>query len=316
MDSSRLLEQINQISKNIPHRVLSKYVSLLVVVYLAYVVANMVWAWLPVQSSHGNITTPYLPAATKTVNKVDLNSLLAMHLFGEEGKVKSNKPAPILNQSAPKTRLSVTLTGLVADGNDPLSSSSVAIIESRNGQNTYSINDQITGTNATIYQIFIDRVILSLSGRYETLMLDGIEYSTKPPSYAQTVTPAKVSQTTKFEPKSRKQLDKRRDMELAKALRQQRETLFSDPKKLIDVIRIRPIREQGKLAGYRLSPGKDAKLFKQVGLKRNDLAVSINGNDLTDMQQALTVMSELKTMTEATITVVRQDELIDIILAL
>ena len=84
----------------------------------------------------------------------------------------------------------------------------------------------------------------------------------------------------------------------------------------MDVIRIRPHKEQGELKGYRLSPGKDAALFKQVGLKRNDLAVSINGNDLTDMQQALAVMAELKTMTEATITVERQNELIDIILAL
>ena len=252
-----------------------------------------------------------------------MSSLLKLNLFGEEGKVETVKPKPNLNKVAPKTRLNVTLTGLVADSSDPISQTSVAIIESSGGQNTYAIEDKVLGTNASIYQIFVDRVILLVSGRYETLMLDGIEYSTTPPTFADSkVTQESAKQTTvakkttKKPVKSRSQLDKRQDMELAKTLREQREQLFSDPKKLLDVIRIRPYKPQGKLEGYRLSPGKDAKLFNEVGLKRNDLAVSINGNDLTDMQQALAVMAELKSMTEATITVVREEELIDIILAL
>lgn len=319
MDSSHILEQVNLKVRNLPHKVLSKYITLALIIYLAYFVAVMIWQLIPVKSSVGKITAS-VPMQVNNSNSVtDLSSLLKLDLFGEEGKVAVAKPKPSLNKAAPKTRLSVTLTGLVADSADPLSASSVAIIESSGGQNTYAVDDKITGTNASIYQIFIDRVILLVSGRYETLMLDGIEYSTSPPSYASN-TPATVKADTvsvnKPEPKNRSKLDKRTDMELAKTLRQQRQELFSDPKKLLDVIRIRPYKQQGELKGYRLSPGKDAKLFSQVGLKRNDLAISINGNDLTDMQQALAVMAELKTMTEATITVVRQDELIDIILAL
>ena len=320
MDSSRLLEQINLLSRNLPHRVLSKYITLALVVYLAYFVATMIWAVVPVQNSVGNISSASTVKQTTSANSgVDLSTLLSAHIFGEEGKVEVKKPVAKPTQAAPKTRLSVTLTGLVADSADPVSASSVAIIEGRNGQDTYGINDKISGTSASIYQIYIDRVILLVSGRYETLMLDGIEYSTKPPSNPQVEEgpkQASVKPAVKNATKKRERLDKRTDMELARSLREQRAQLFEDPKKLVDVIRIRPYKQKGELLGYRLSPGKDAKLFKQVGLKRNDLAISINGQDLTDMQQALTVMGELKTMTEATITVVRQDELIDIILAL
>ncbi len=316
MDSSQVLEQVNIKVRNLPHKVLSKYVTLALIIYLAYFVASMVWQLVPVNKSHGRITSVNaIQSASSTHSVVDLSALLQLNLFGEEGKVEAVKPKPNLNKVAPKTRLSVTLTGLVADSSDPVSATSVAIIESSGGQNTYTIEDKISGTNASIYQIFVDRVILLVSGRYETLMLDGIEYSTSPPSYAEKKAET-VATVSKPAEKSRSRLDKRKDMELAKSLRQQRAELFSDPKKLLDVIRIRPYKPQGKLQGYRLSPGKDAKLFTQVGLKRNDLAISINGNDLTDMQQALAVMAELKSMTEATITVVREEELIDIILAL
>lgn len=316
MDSSQVLEQVNIKVRNLPHKVLSKYVTLALIIYLAYFVASMVWQLVPVNKSHGRITSvSAIQSASSVHSVVDLSALLQLNLFGEEGKVEAVKPKPNLNKVAPKTRLSVTLTGLVADSSDPVSATSVAIIESSGGQNTYTIEDKISGTNASIYQIFVDRVILLVSGRYETLMLDGIEYSTSPPSYAENKAET-VATVSKPAEKSRSRLDKRKDMELAKSLRQQRAELFSDPKKLLDVIRIRPYKLQGKLQGYRLSPGKDAKLFTQVGLKRNDLAISINGNDLTDMQQALAVMAELKSMTEATITVVREEELIDIILAL
>lgn len=316
MDSSQVLEQVNMKVRNLPHKALSKYVTLALIIYLAYFVASMVWQLVPVNKSHGRITSVNsIQPDSSAHSVVDLSALLQLNLFGEEGKVEAVKPKPNLNKVAPKTRLSVTLTGLVADSSDPVSATSVAIIESSGGQNTYTIEDKISGTNASIYQIFVDRVILLVSGRYETLMLDGIEYSTSPPSYAEKKAET-VATVSKPAEKSRSRLDKRKDMELAKSLRQQRAELFSDPKKLLDVIRIRPYKPQGKLQGYRLSPGKDAKLFTQVGLKRNDLAISINGNDLTDMQQALAVMAELKSMTEATITVVREEELIDIILAL
>ena len=326
MESSRLLEQLNLLSRRVPHKLLSKYATVLLVLYLSFYVATLLWRLVPVESSHGKVSAPVYALQSNKAQTAgfNLSELLKLNVFGEEGKVEVKKPEPKPTQSAPKTRLNVTLTGLVADSSNSTSETSVAIIESGGGQSTYGINEKITGTSASIYQIFIDRVILLVSGRYETLMLDGIEYSTTVPGTNNKVSRenalntgvTKAASSTKKANKKKELVDKRKDIELSQSLRAQRQQLFEDPKKLLDVIRIRPYREKGELKGYRLSPGKDAKLFKQVGLKRNDLAVSINGYDLTNMQQALSVMAELKTMTEATITIVRKDESIDIILAL
>lgn len=330
MESSRLFEQLNTFTGKLPHQKLSKIVTITLLVYCAYLLADLTWKLVPTSSDKGKITVQSSPNTgnnSVSANNVDLSELLSINLFGDLKKTAVNKPKPKTDQPAPKTRLNVTLTGLVADSENATSPTSVAIIESAGGQNTYGIDEKIDGTSASVYEILIDRVILLVSGRYETLMLDGIEYSTTIPGSNNKVSHQEpeeddmeavddVGPTINNKPIKKERVDKRENVELSQSLREQRETLFDDPKKLMDVIRIKPFRQSGELKGYRLAPGKDGKLFTEVGLKRNDLATNINGYDLTDMQQALTVMKELRSMTEATITVVRDDTAIDIILAL
>lgn len=326
MESSRLFEQLNTFTGKLPHQKLSKIVAITLLVYCAYLLADLTWRFVPTTSDHGTISLQSTSIASNnsaTKNNLDVSDLLKVNLFGDLKKKAVNKATPKTDQPAPKTRLNVTLTGLVADSSNATSPTSVAIIESAGGQNTYGIDEKINGTPASVHEILIDRVILYVSGRYETLMLDGIEYSTTIPGSENKAEHQQAKQTVLKneepavdEPMKKERLDKRENVELSQALREHREILFDDPKKLMDVIRIKPFRQSGELKGYKLSPGKDRKLFTDVGLKRNDLATSINGYDLTDMQQALTVMKELKSMTEATITVVRDDTAIDIILAL
>ena len=325
MESSRLFEQLNTFTGKLPHQKLSKIVAITLLVYCAYLLANLTWRFIPITSDYGKVS---IQASTKTLNsttqnRVDVSDLLSTNLFGDLKKKAIDKPAPKTDQPAPRTRLNVRLTGLVADSSNATSATSVAIIESAGNQDTYGIDEKINGTPASVHEILIDRVILYVSGRYETLMLEGIKYSTTVPGSENKVDRQDDIQTVKRnnvpsddKPMKKERLDKRGDIELSQSLREQRERLFDDPKNLIDVIRVRPYRKSGELKGYKLSPGKDGKLFTEIGLKRNDLATSINGYDLTDMQQSLIVMKELSSMTEATITVVRNDTEIDIILAL
>lgn len=324
MESSRLLEQINTFAGKLPHQKMSKIATVLLVVYCAYILAGLIWQLVPVTSNHGSININHTSSeANQAVNvdNIDISTLLGLNIFGDLKKSAITKPKPKSDKQAPKTRLNVRLTGLVADSSNATSATSVAIIENGGNQHTYGVDEKIHGTTASVHEILIDRVILYVSGRFETLMLDGIEYSTTVPGSDNKVDeralPSNITGPRKDKTISKKQqLDKRDNIALSESLRQQRKQLFEDPKKLLDVIRIKPFRQSGQLKGYKLSPGKEGKLFKEVGLKRNDLATNINGYDLTDMQQALTVMKELRSMTEATITVVRGDTAIDIILAL
>ncbi|WP_369434679.1 PDZ domain-containing protein [Psychromonas sp. MME1] len=73
-----------------------------------------------------------------------------------------------------------------------------------------------------------------------------------------------------------------------------------------------PVREDNEIKGYRVSPGKDKDLFEEAGLQSGDLAVEVNGVDLTDMQEALGLMKMLPTMSEITLTVERGGELHEI----
>lgn len=329
MESSRLFEQLSLVWQKIPQQKLSSLVTFALIIYCAHVLSTVVWQLVPVTQDKGRIVAAPITtnANSDSASQFDVSKITRLNLFGEENKkeIKPVAPKPQA-QSAPKTRLNVTLAGLVADSTDPRSDSSAAIIESSGGQATYGIGDKVKGTQATVDQIFIDRVILLVGSRYESLMLDGIEYSqtvaSNPEEMIDANSKAAASQKVGPAPSKRardaerKTMDRRNDLELSQSLRQKREQMFDDPKKLMDFIRIRPFRQQGELKGYRLTPGKDPSLFEQVGLKHNDLAININGYDLTDMQQALSVMKELRTLTEANITVMRNDSPVDIILAL
>ena len=102
------------------------------------------------------------------------------------------------------------------------------------------------------------------------------------------------------------------DEDVKEALIETREEVLDDPGKLFDYIRVSQAMVDGELVGYRLSPGKDPALFKQMGLMNNDLAIAINGYQLNDLKQAMSAINELRNSTDASITIERDGEQIDV----
>mgnify|MGYP003365547625 FL=1 len=111
---------------------------------------------------------------------------------------------------------------------------------------------------------------------------------------------------------SEQQIDVTADPNIKQALIETREELLEEPGKLFDYIRVSQAMSDGELIGYRLSPGKEPELFKQMGLQNNDLAVAINGYQLTDLKQAMAAINELRNSTDATITIERDNQQIDV----
>ena len=74
---------------------------------------------------------------------------------------------------------------------------------------------------------------------------------------------------------------------------------------MLKYINIKPATRDGKVIGYELNPGSDSRLFINSGLKSGDIAVEINGKDLTNNAQAMQVMGELQNMTEVSIVIDR-----------
>jgi general secretion pathway protein C len=301
------VQQFKLFLSRLPHAKLSAVVTLLVVVYLAFLLSKLVWLMWP--KPH----TPPLSPMQKSYHSSQTSTnhaqqIIEQFLFGKVTVAKPQQQKQVVND-APETRLSINLTGIVAVSNDD--KAGVAIIESQGRQNTYLVDDAVQGTRAKIAQILPDRVILSVNGRFETLMLDGLDFTKKVsmPVLAARKTaevgPQKVDQTEQ-------QINATVDPQVKEAIIETREKLLEEPGKLFDYIRVSQVVSDGELIGYRLSPGKEPALFKQMGLLNNDLAIAINGYQLTDLKQAMAAINELRNSTDANITIERDGEQIDV----
>ncbi len=288
------LQQLQKFWLGLPHAKLSRIIVVLSVVYVAFLFSQLFWLLWPVPQ-----TQPLLPASqlySQSSSGITSRGIVAQNLFGEANAKPDTKPQPVVSD-APETTLNVRLTGIVAVSQDD--GAGLAIIESQGRQETYSVDAPISGTRAKLARVLPDRVILDVSGRFETLMLDGIEFSR---------TVAMPTQSKQIVKDSTSPSLNANHSELAN----RRKELINEPGKLFDYIKISPERRNGELIGYRLTPGKDPELFNQVGLQANDLAIAINGFQLTDMKQAMSAINELRTSTDANITIERDGQVMDV----
>ena len=269
---------------------ITRLLTYLLVVILAWVLGRLVWSII----EPSPVVARWQPLAV-TVNtsqqQLPVNELLSLNLFG---RYQENS-APILTkpvkQDAPQTQLRLTLVGVVANSTP---SKALAVVTNNGKQNTYGINEVIDNTRATLIAVYNDRVIIRNNGRDETLMLEGLKF-TKP-----SVTAAE-SQRNTVQTNSN-------TAELAKI----KQEILSEPQTLFSYIRLSQVKKDGQIEGYRVNPGKNRLLFDQVGLKANDLAVSINGNSLTDPAIMAKLWGELSSATDFTLTVERDGQLHDI----
>lgn len=301
-----LLDKFLTKAATVPQKPVSSAIFSIGVVFVLFLSAQITWKLVPEHSA----VSRWAPTPVSSVSSgaVNIAGLQALGLFGRADSTSAKpKVAPIeeVITDAPKTSLSIQLTGVVASTTEL---KGLAVIASGGSQDTYGLGDKIKRTSASLKEVYADRIIITNSGRYETLMLDGLEYNTNGNANQQL-------QKAKSLPKSKK-IDQRQNREVARELGESREQILADPSKITDYLAISPVKSGGELAGYRLNPGKDRKLFIEAGFKPNDLAKSINGYDLTNMGQALEVMGQLPEMTEVALMVEREGQLIEIMFSL
>ena len=259
--------------------------------------ATLTWQLLPAAKGPAQpLIRPTLMAsgAPPAANPLDVRALLQLALFGKAEAPAVKRPvagSSTRQQDMPRTRLNLTLTGVLASNQ---AERSIAIIINGGEESSYGIGDLVTGTQARLQDILPDRVILDNQGQDETLMLDGEEF--KALGQQQSTAPVASGGTSE--------------------LGQLRNDLVKNPGKLLDYVNISPIMTDGKMQGYRINPGKDVAFFHRIGLQSNDLAVSINGYDLRDNGQAMQIMNQLSSMTEMNLTVERNGQQQDIYIKL
>lgn len=282
-------------------------VVLLAIFLLAYA-AELTWRLWPQPTAKNSVTsisTPKSTASKGATSRVNLAQVKRLNLFGDFNA------APVEEEEvteAPVTRLNLTLTGVVTS---TVKDQGAAIIEKSNKQQTYGIGEKIEGTNATLKEVYADRVIIRNGVTNETLMLDGVDYNS---SASQPTNRSRPTPVVRSRPNTNDRDTERRT--LSRDALQASQELQDKPASFVDYIAVSPHRPNGELAGYRVKPGKKPALFKSAGLKSGDIITEINGLDLTDMQQALEAMNMLKELQSLQMSVQRRDDLITIYLDL
>lgn len=306
------IQQGLELTKKLPQKKLSLMVSVLLLIYIAWLLANITWKLFP-QPNAASINLR--AASTVAANTVvaDITRITKLNLFGDFSAAPVVQVRPV--EEAPVTTLNLKLTGVVPSSEPHLAA---AIIEKSGSQDVYGIDEKIEGTRAVVREIYPDRIIIEQSSRRETLMLEGQEYSALAADEGSPVDDIVQDEAdvvdTPIEPEETEQANiSGEEKEVLESLR---EDAFADPGKLVDYIKVSPVRRDGELVGYRLYPGKDPKLFQSVGLNAGDIAIEINGFDLTNLSQAMQAMAQLKDAQEASIMVERDGSVRQIFISL
>ena len=267
---------------------ISGYLFYILSFIVCYEAAAYFWYKIPsVNSSLAGLSAAELKAIREQNRNIDVT---ALPLFGVR-PVENSQASQAGNQqpSGPVSKLDVKITGISAS-NDP-QKGSVAVIN-KSHEESYGVGDKIEGTQAVVSQILADRIIVKNGGRDETIIMPADNYQSSDQR------PAGDFQKTKPENHAAAKSD----------VKQVRTELLSNPGNLFKYLSIKPAMKDGKPAGYELNPGSEGKMFLDAGLKPGDIAVEMNGYDLTDTNQAMQVMGQIQDMTEITLVVDRNGD--------
>lgn len=269
--------------------------------WLVHSFARLFWVVYPLPElpQPTRFAAPVVEGTSVKAVSVDIVALQELKLFGDAGdlpiediQAQSENTELMVDEDAATTRLNLKLHGVIASDD---SREARAIIDVGNEQALYRIGEEIKKNKGVkLAKVMDQRVILDNKGAFESLWLYSEEDFKKS---AATRNSYKV-------PRDKASAGKK---PVSNSI-----TPNQIPKSISDVVRFSVHREDGKMIGYKVRPGRDKVLFEQVGLKSGDIVTSVNGREMTDPKQLREVYQDLKTATEASLVVRRNEEEIPI----
>ena len=291
---------------------LPKGVTAILVVIFAIMLASLVWLFVAPQN-----TLPIVSSVQKTKLKKqeplrNYGKMVAnQHLFGQAEAKKITGKKKKKPKVTPVTRLDLVLYGIVArEGRK-----SYAIISKgkQGKQEIYGVGDE-PQTGVKIDSILPKKVKLKHAGKIEELLLIEKKKSSRAnahlPSLPKSRMPKLSLGAAGVVPlPGEGAADKLPEDDLA-ALR---DSLANNPDKILEIANITEAKDKdGNLIGFRLSPGKNRKLFRKLGLRPGDIVTQVNGVVLDSPAKGIMVMNELSSADSVAITVKRGDEEVSI----
>jgi general secretion pathway protein C len=268
------------------NRLLPKWVTLVLVIAIAWQLARIIWMLIPGSTAGDPIEMPPGPMSQSAEGAgqpgANGQAIASAHLFGEAEK-NAAPPPPDPTEDLAETRLSLSLKGTIAASDQR---ESVAIIEDQSKEEKiYVIGDSIVA-GTSLHAVYPDRVILNEGGVLKELNLPRDFPNSSQPVRRST---ASVTRASSVESSIQN-------------------VVAQNVTKLADVIRPTPYFVAGQQQGYRVYPGRDRKQFAALGLRPGDLIKDIDGAALTDPQQAMQIFQNLGSTDQVSVTVERNGQ--------
>jgi len=281
MDGAKTLAAAN--------RLLPAWLSLLLVIVIAWQLARIIWLLVPGPSAGDPVPVPAseLVSTTRAEDTADAQAIVDAHIFGIAASDDEQVVQPVLEDTSnlrETQRTNLSLKGTIAATDQDLA---VAIIaDGNNEEKVYTIGDLVM-SGVDLHAVYPDRVVLDENGVLTNLKL-----------------PKDFPEGTRAAPRRNTTVTSR-----ATSNRQSIQSVVAqNVSKLADVIRPTPYFVNGQQQGYRVYPGRNRAQFAALGLRPGDLIKDIDGQALTDPTQAMQIFQSLDSADQVSVTVERNGQ--------
>lgn len=270
-------------------QLLPVWVGLLLVVVIAWQLAQLIWMLVPAPSSGDLVVTPTNMAISQNAGNIseDVNAISNAHIFGVAIR-DDDAPPPVVEEidASRDTRLSLALKGTIASTAEE---NAVAIIsDGGKDEKVYTIGDSVT-SSAKLHAVYLDRVVLDENGVLTNLKL---------PKDFPAARAVAARRNTRLTPRPTNNQNRQSIQSV----------VTQNVSKLADVIRPTPYFVEGQQQGYRVYPGRNRGQFSALGLRPGDLIKDIDGQALNDPTQAMKIFQSLGTADQVSVTVERNGQ--------
>ncbi|NIV18569.1 MAG: type II secretion system protein GspC [Woeseiaceae bacterium] len=271
------------------NRALPAWISALLVVAIAWVLAKIIWSLIPGPEAGDPVTVPAGQAVPSgaTDGLTDVQAIADAHIFGVASLDPEVTAAPVIDETENlrETRLTnLSLKGTLAA--TPAEEAVAIIADSGDKEKVYAIGDPVTA-GARLYAVYPNRVVLDENGVLTNLKL---------PREFPEGTPAVSRRNTRATNRA------------AMETRSIQAAVAQNVSALADVIRPTPYFVNGQQQGYRVYPGRNRQQFAALGLRPGDLIKDIDGQALTDPTQAMEIFQSLGSADQVSVTVERNGQ--------
>ncbi|MCP1726723.1 general secretion pathway protein C [Natronospira proteinivora] len=290
-------EQLQRLGRRLP-----VFVSLLLVIAIAYALADTTWKLIPLNDEAADAAPPaQSPANANGEGRgvADLDQLLAQSVFGDpDPEDDPTQELDLAEVDAPETQLNLELRGVLATEIPEMARAIIA--SDTDDDESYSVGDSI-GSGASVRAIYRDRVILERGGELETLRLprDDDEGLT-------------LSQRANGDGGDQDD----REVTVPDEVADLRSAIQEDPERITDVIRPTPHHVDGEMVGFRIFPGSMREAFQAMDLRAGDIVTAVDGQNLDSPAAGMQLMNDLQDASSVELTIQRGGREIQVTISL